>query len=100
VSVALLQEEELAERLPAAVGWIRKGNSIIRTVVLPDFMHAMGFVQSVAMASEKADHHPDISIHWNTVVLTLTTHQDGGLTEKDIALAIHINSFVPSPTKE
>lgn len=98
--MALLREEEIAERLSAANGWVRNGSSIVRTVVFLDFMHAMGFVQSVAIASEKADHHPDITIHWNTVVLTLTTHQDGGLTEKDIALAIHINSFAPTPTKE
>lgn len=66
---------------------------ISRTVMLKDFVAAMGFVQSVALLAEKADHHPDIDIRWNRVTLTLSTHSAGGLTEKDFALAALINSL-------
>ncbi len=98
--MALLQEDEIVEQLLSVPGWIRTGNSIRRTVILQDFIHAMIFVNAVAMAAEKADHHPDIDIRWNTVVMTLTTHQHGGLTEKDLSLAVHINSIVPLSIKE
>ena len=54
----------------------------------------MGFVNRVAMASEVADHHPDIDIRWNKVTLVLTTHSEGRLTDKDVHLAETINSFV------
>ncbi len=53
----------------------------------------MAFVQSVAFISEQEGHHPDIDIRWNTVTLVLTTHDEGGLTEKDFALAFRINSL-------
>jgi 4a-hydroxytetrahydrobiopterin dehydratase len=54
----------------------------------------MGFVQSVALLAEKADHHPDIDIRWNKVTLMLSTHSEGGLTEKDFSLAVQINSLI------
>jgi 4a-hydroxytetrahydrobiopterin dehydratase len=47
----------------------------------------MGFVTRVALAAEKADHHPDIDIRWNKVTLTLSTHSEGGITTKDLDLA-------------
>jgi 4a-hydroxytetrahydrobiopterin dehydratase len=47
----------------------------------------MGFVTRVALAAEKANHHPDIGISWNQVTLTLSTHSEGGLTNKDLELA-------------
>jgi 4a-hydroxytetrahydrobiopterin dehydratase len=53
----------------------------------------MGFVNSVALLSEKANHHPDIDIRWNTVTLALSTHSAGGLTEKDAALAAEIDAL-------
>ncbi|MFA6469972.1 MAG: 4a-hydroxytetrahydrobiopterin dehydratase [Bacteroidota bacterium] len=75
-------------------GWKRTGNEIRRTVIMKDFVRAMGFVQTVAFLAEKADHHPDIDIRWNKVTLVLTSHGEGGLTEKDISLAIQINSLI------
>ncbi|NUN69553.1 MAG: 4a-hydroxytetrahydrobiopterin dehydratase [Bacteroidetes bacterium] len=98
--MALLREDEIEVRMHSVPGWHRTGDVIRRTVILPDFIHAMGFVQSVALAAERADHHPDIDIRWNTVSLSLTTHRDGGLTEKDFSLALHINSIVPPQSKE
>ena len=75
-------------------GWERDGEVISRVFTLGDFNAAMGFVNRVAMASEVADHHPDIDIRWNKVTLVLTTHSEGRLTDKDVHLAETINSFV------
>ena len=67
--------------------WSRDGDAITRTYELADFNESMGFVTRVALAAEKADHHPDIDIRWNKVTLTLSTHSEGGLTAKDLDLA-------------
>ncbi len=53
----------------------------------------MGFVVSVGLLAEKANHHPDIDIRWNKVTLVLSTHSAGGITEKDIALAREIEKL-------
>jgi 4a-hydroxytetrahydrobiopterin dehydratase len=53
----------------------------------------MGFVTRVALAAEKADHHPDIDIRWNKVTLTLSTHSADGLTEKDLSLADQVDGL-------
>lgn len=88
-----MTEQEIAAQLITVKGWERRGNSIVRIVKLKDFVHAMGFVQSAALLAEKADHHPDIDIRWNTVTLVLSTHSEGGLTGKDFSLAALINSL-------
>ncbi|MFA5833701.1 MAG: 4a-hydroxytetrahydrobiopterin dehydratase [Bacteroidota bacterium] len=92
--MALLSKQQITDRLQSINDWKQKGKTISRTVVLKDFVQAMGFVQSVALLSEKADHHPDIDIRWNTVTLVLSTHSAGGLTEKDFSLAAQINSLI------
>ena len=79
--------------MKAVKDWERIGGEIRRTFVREDFVRAMGFVQSVALLAEKMNHHPDIDIRWNKVMLTLSTHSAGGLTEKDFALAKQINSL-------
>jgi 4a-hydroxytetrahydrobiopterin dehydratase len=60
---------------------------IARTFEFKDFPAAMNFVNAVATLAEQAQHHPDIDVRWNKVTLALTTHDAGGLTEKDFALA-------------
>lgn len=71
-------------------GWELDGESIRRTFVFEDFAAAMGFVVRVAIVAERMDHHPDIDIRWNRVTLTLSTHSESALTEKDTALAAAI----------
>jgi 4a-hydroxytetrahydrobiopterin dehydratase len=73
--------------------WIRDGESISRTYVFADFNEAMGFVTRIAIASEVADHHPDIDIRWNKVTCVLSTHDQGALTSKDLNLAAAFDSF-------
>ncbi len=67
--------------------WKLSGDTITRTFTFKDFPAAIQFVNALADLAEQAWHHPDIDIRWNKVTLTLTTHDAGGLTEKDFALA-------------
>ena len=67
--------------------WKKRAAVISRTFAFKDFTAAIKFVNRVAVLAEKAWHHPDIDIRWNKVTLALTTHDQGGLTEKDFALA-------------
>ena len=73
--------------------WELDGEEISRTFVLGDFKEAMGFVTRVAIAAEVADHHPDIDIRYKRVRLALTTHEEGGLTYRDVELAAQIDGF-------
>ena len=80
--------------LSAHPGWVRSGESISRTFLFADFNEAMAFVTRVAIASEVADHHPDIDIRWNKVTLSLTTHDESALTTKDLGLATEFDAFL------
>lgn len=89
----LLSEEKIVLQIEKLHGWERDGRSIGKTVTLKDFIHAMGFVNSVALLAERMNHHPDIDIRWNEVTLRLSTHSANGLTEKDFALARWIDAI-------
>ena len=82
-----LSEAEVASKLGNVPGWKRAGAEISRTFQFKDFAGSMKFVNAIAAEAEKANHHPDIDIRWNKVKLVLSTHDAGGLTEKDFALA-------------
>lgn len=85
--MALLSERQRQEFIASHPDWVLDDETIRRSFRFDDFSHAMGFVTRVALAAERADHHPDIDIRWNTVTLALSTHSEGGLTEKDTDLA-------------
>ena len=85
--MALVSDTEIEAFIEAHPGWSRDGAEIARTYELADFSESMGFVTRVALAAEKADHHPDVDIRWNKVTLTLSTHSEGGITAKDLDLA-------------
>ncbi|MGE5315807.1 MAG: 4a-hydroxytetrahydrobiopterin dehydratase [Acidobacteriota bacterium] len=91
--MAKLSEQELTEALRPLAGWERAGNEISKTFEKEDFVGAITFVQRVAFAAEKMNHHPDIDIRWNKVKLTLSTHSEGGLTKNDIELARQIEAI-------
>lgn len=82
-----LKLPEIRAALDRVPEWRRRGLAIHRTFQFKDFPAAIKFVGKVAVLAEKAWHHPDIDIRWNKVTLVLTTHDEGGLTEKDFALA-------------
>ena len=75
-------------------GWEVVDGKLHRELFFADFSEAFGFMARVALAAEKADHHPDWSNSWNSVVVDLVSHDAGGLTEKDTALAEAINEIV------
>jgi len=89
----LLSDEQVKSRLGEVKGWMLEGKEIRKSVKHSDFVHAMGFVNSVALLAEKMNHHPDIDIRWNTVNLALSTHSEGGLTDLDFELAQAIDAL-------
>ena len=82
-----LKAAEIKAALKSVPEWKKQGAAIARTHQFKDFVAAIKFVNRVAMVAERAWHHPDIDIRWNKVTLTLSTHSEGGLTEKDFDLA-------------
>ena len=89
----LLSAKQIAVKLKTLKNWRISGKEITKTFEKKDFVHAMGFVNSVALLAEKANHHPDIDIRWNKVTLSLSTHSAGGLTEKDFNLAKEVDAL-------
>lgn len=89
----LLSHDQIAKELKGLKGWQLAGKEIKKTFELKDFAHSIGFVASVSLLAERANHHPDIDIRWNKVSLSLSTHSAGGLTEKDFNLAHQIESL-------
>jgi 4a-hydroxytetrahydrobiopterin dehydratase len=89
--MAKLTEAELKAYLSEMEGWTFLANAIHREFAFPGFRAAIAFVNRVAESAEGAGHHPDIEIHYNRVYLSLSTHDAGGVTEKDIALAAEID---------
>jgi 4a-hydroxytetrahydrobiopterin dehydratase len=85
--MAKFKNLQIKSALGKVPNWTRKGDCIVRTYQFKDFPAAIQFVNAVAKLAEKAWHHPDIDIRWNKVTLTLSTHDEGGLTEKDFKLA-------------
>lgn len=92
---ALLSEPELSRHLQALPAWSLQGRSIVRKVTLASFTDALSFVGAVGALAEQQGHHPDIDIRYKSVTLTLSTHDAGGLTEKDMKLAAAIDGLGP-----
>jgi 4a-hydroxytetrahydrobiopterin dehydratase len=90
-----LTTTEIKDALQTVTKWKKKGSEIQREFKFADFAKAMKFVNAVARAAEKADHHPDIDIRWNRVLLVLSTHSAGGLTELDFKMARTISRLAP-----
>ncbi len=93
--MAKLSEQERDEALRTLPGWTfdEARSAIKKSFKFGDFSEAFAFMTRVALAAEKADHHPEWSNIWNTVDIVLTTHSDGGLTAKDIHLAKSIEAL-------
>lgn len=90
----ILNQEQATARLKELGGWtIDNTGAIARTFTLSGFPQALLFVNAVGLLAEAAGHHPDIVIRWRRVTLSLITHDEGGLTEKDMDLAAQINAL-------
>ncbi|MBN1543383.1 4a-hydroxytetrahydrobiopterin dehydratase [candidate division KSB1 bacterium] len=92
--MALLDEKTLRVRMKEAGQWRRRGKKLEKSVVCKNFRQALDYVNRIGELAEKADHHPDLMItDWNRVSIVLSTHSQGGLTEKDFSLAKQIDEL-------
>jgi len=91
--MAKFSEPEILANLPAARGWERHGDMLVRSWQFPSFRRALEFVNHVAGLAEKLDHHPDIVLSYRDVRLELSTHAHGGLTDRDFAFAAEANAL-------
>ncbi|MDO8431660.1 MAG: 4a-hydroxytetrahydrobiopterin dehydratase [Candidatus Binatus sp.] len=87
---AKLSAEQIADKLKALPGWEYKDNAITKIFRFEEFLSGIEFVQKVAEIAEGADHHPDIAINYKRVTFSCTTHDSGGVTDKDFKLAENI----------
>ena len=91
--MAVLTEKDVRQRLSELPGWSYGNNSIERLFEFKDFAAAMKFVNKVAEAAEQANHHPDIDIRYNKVRMSLTSHDSGGVTARDLRMAKQISDI-------
>jgi 4a-hydroxytetrahydrobiopterin dehydratase len=89
-----LTQEQVDSKLAEFPDWSLSGDALQRTFRFDDFLAAMAFVNRIADLAEEFQHHPDIMVRYNKVTLTLSTHDAGGLTEKDFELARATDSMV------
>jgi 4a-hydroxytetrahydrobiopterin dehydratase len=91
--VALLSDSEIEEKLAALPGWERQGDAIERRFERGDFVGSVRFVDALVEPAEAMNHHPDVTISWATVTVTISTHSEGGLTAADFELAGKIDAL-------
>lgn len=96
MTVERLSDEDRADALDALDEWDydEARDAIVRKFLFADFSAAFAFMTRVALLAEKADHHPEWSNVWNRVDIVLTTHDAGGLSHKDVALAEAIDALL------
>ena len=85
--MALLSPERIRSELGKLDGWRLEGGEITKTYVTKEFVDSVLFTLRVAFIAERLNHHPDVVIRWNKVTLSVSTHSEGGITEKDFELA-------------
>jgi 4a-hydroxytetrahydrobiopterin dehydratase len=92
-----LTATEVEDVLKMRAFWKMQSGKFVREWTFKDFIHAMEFVNRVAAIAETAGHHPDIDIRYNRVVLGLVSHDAGGITERDVAMADQLDKeFEPN----
>lgn len=87
----LLTEDQIQEHISALNSWEHKDRTIVNSWTFADFITAFSFMTAVAFEAENMNHHPDWENGYNRVTIRLTTHDSGGLTEKDFKLARKID---------
>jgi 4a-hydroxytetrahydrobiopterin dehydratase len=93
--MSLAGEERIREALQSLPGWKRRGNALEKTFDCTDFNGSIAFVNAVAAIANGLDHHPDVTISWNRVTCSLSSHDAGGITERDFGLAHAIENAAP-----
>jgi 4a-hydroxytetrahydrobiopterin dehydratase len=87
-----LTESDLAKELASLPGWSVVGGALRKEFAHPSFPEAVVFVNAVAQLAEVANHHPDVDIRYSKITLRLVTHDSGGITAKDVALAKEVEA--------
>ena len=82
-----LTAKQVSLHLKAVPNWSKRAQTILRTFKFKGFLESIAFVNRIARKAQRINHHPDIDIRFNKVTLKLTTHDEGGITEKDFSLA-------------
>jgi 4a-hydroxytetrahydrobiopterin dehydratase len=91
--VERLDDDQISARLDELDGWERDGDAIVKTFKRDDFVDSVKFVGELVEPAEDMGHHPDVSISWNEVRVSITTHSEGGLTANDFELAGRIDEL-------
>jgi 4a-hydroxytetrahydrobiopterin dehydratase len=89
----LLSEDEISARLDELIGWTAKDNKLVRKFPFANFAESLAFVNKVGEIAEAVDHHPDITFGWGYAEIATTTHDRGGITDVDIALATKVDQL-------
>lgn len=91
--MASLSDSEIEARLAEHPGWSRDGGAIAKSFKRGDFVGSVNFVNSLVAPAEEMGHHPDLSISWDEVTVSLSTHSEGGVTASDFELAAKIDAL-------
>ena len=89
----LLDDAAIESKLGELEGWDRSGNAITKTFKNDDFVGSVEFVKRTVEPAEEMGHHPDLSLSWDEVAVSITTHAMGGLTDNDFELAKRIDAL-------
>ena len=89
----ILEENELVEMVSTLDGWTAEGKILKKRLAFANFAESLKFVNNVGALAEAADHHPDVTFGWGYAEIALTTHDRGGITDVDIALARQIDAI-------
>jgi 4a-hydroxytetrahydrobiopterin dehydratase len=90
----LLSVTEVTQRLEALPAWEFTDNRLIRTFRFANYYETMAFVNAVAYIAHREDHHPDLSVHYNRVVASYSTHDVGGVTLNDCICAAKVEALI------
>jgi 4a-hydroxytetrahydrobiopterin dehydratase len=93
-SAGKVTADETGEYLKQVPGWQLNDNQLVRTFNFKNYYEALAFVNATAWISHRADHHPDMEVGFNKVIMRYSTHKVGGLTENDFICAAKINALL------
>jgi 4a-hydroxytetrahydrobiopterin dehydratase len=88
-----MSDVEVKDQLSKLGGWEREGDALVREFEFSNFVGSVDFVSRLTPVAEEMNHHPDLSISWNKVKVSLSTHSEGGITENDFKLATKLDSL-------
>lgn len=91
--MALLGDEDIKKRLKGLDGWRQREDCLVKSFDRNDFKGAVAFVDTIVEPAEEMNHHPDLAIAWSQVEVSVTSHDEGGITEADFELAEKIDAL-------